>query len=212
MQSLASKFKIKKLLKKFIAFKQNYKFEYKTFETKNNELYCDGCLLKDKDGNIIPESEKWINVGYKLKNPLSKCLSNLFPYEFYFKGIKLHSAEAFFQGIKFVDKKTQKMLFNYAQLDSNNIKCSSNFDWTKIQCICFKGKLISRRSEEYQNLIYELYISLLQNPLYLGAIKQIGDRYVIHSIGCEDDTKTVLTRYEFEFMLNCLKDFVKIYM
>lgn len=212
MQSLKSKIKVKKLVKKFLAFKQSYNFNYKTFETKNNEVYCDNCLLINADGETIPESEKWINVGYKLKNPISKCLSNLFPYEFYFKGKKMFSIESFFQGIKFKDKKSQNLICNYYGLDSNNIKCTTNYNWKETQEIYFRGKKINRDSIEYNNLVSELYISLLQNPLYVGALKQASNKYIIHSIGVEDKTQTVFSRYEFEFMLNALKDFVKLYM
>lgn len=40
-------------------------------------------------------------------------LSNLIPYNFKFRGIKLASIENFFQGIKFKDKKIQNYIFSY---------------------------------------------------------------------------------------------------
>ena len=33
--------------------------------------------------------------------------------------------------------------------------------------------------------------------------------YIMHSIGDNDIKESVFTRYEFEYMLNCLKDFIK---
>ena len=97
-------------LKMFIEFKKNYVFNYKEIiEDDNCNLYCDGLLLKDENG-YIGESDKWINVGYNIHNNYSKLLSNLFPYEFEFRGIKLYSIESFFQGIKFKDKELQKQV------------------------------------------------------------------------------------------------------
>lgn len=96
--------KTKKELKEFKKFKENYKFIQKEVVQEEDNILCNGEIVKQGD-EIIGFSDNWINVGYKLKGPYSKVLSNLFPYEFNFRGKKLSSVESFFQGIKFKDTK-----------------------------------------------------------------------------------------------------------
>ena len=172
-------------------------------------MFCDGELLQRGEEKPIGETEKWINVGYKLKGPSSKVLSNLFPYEFVFRGKHLNSIETFFQGIKIKDKNTQEYVFKYSGLDSNNIKAASDFDWKESGIVYWQGKEIKRDSDEYDNIVDELYISAIQNPLYRNVLKNIN-KPIIHSMGEVDKKKTVFTRYEFEFMLNCLVEFLKL--
>ncbi len=201
--------KIKKELKDFKNFKKNFEFIQKEIVQEGENLFCDGELLQRSEEKPIGETEKWINVGYKLKGPFSKVLSNLFPYEFVFRGKHLNSIETFFQGIKIKDKNTQEYVFKYSGLDSNNIKAASDFNWKESGIVYWQGKEIKRDSDEYDNLVDELYISAIQNPLYRNVLKNIN-KPIIHSIGEVDKKKTVFTRYEFEFMLNCLVEFLKL--
>jgi hypothetical protein len=123
----------------------------------------------------------------------------------------LNSIESFFQGIKFKNKKAQKEVFKLSGLDSNNIKAAQDYDWKKEQIIYFMGKPYLRNSKNYETLIDELYVSLLQNPLFVDALKNVGGRYILHAMGEVDKTKTVFTRYEFEKELNCLKEYCILY-
>ena len=77
---------IKEELKEFQKFKSNYTFIQQEIEEINGKQFCEGEPLLDEDGNEIGDCEKWINVGYKYKGPYAKVLSNLFPYEFKFRG------------------------------------------------------------------------------------------------------------------------------
>ena len=164
--------------------------------------------LLDEDGKEIGDCEKWINVGYKHKGPYAKVLSNLFPYESEFRGKILKSIESFFQGIKFKDINMQNLVFNYSGLDSNYVKVCSGYDWNKTGILYFQGKEINRYSKEYEDLVDELYIFAIQNPLYRNILK-VTTRDIIHTMGGESKKETVFTRYEFELQLNCLKDFLK---
>lgn len=210
MKNIALQMKIKKELKEFREFKKTYKFEYKSLrQQENGAIFCgDDCIKENDEAQLLGETENILNVGYGIHNAMSKLLSNLFPYQFYFRGLKLASIESFFQGIKFKNKKAQKLVFDYSGMPSNHIKMASDFDWQETQTIFFQGKAYNRDSFEYDQLIDELYISLLQNPLYRNAIKKVGKKQIIHSIGKEEKSETVFTRFEFEFMLNCLKDFL----
>ncbi len=212
MKKLLLDLKIKKELKRFQNFKKNYVFCKKEVEKVGEKYFCDGeCVRENNESEFVGETEKFVNVGYKLHGALPKILSNLFPYTFYFKGHILHSAESFFQGIKFKNKKAQKLVFLLSGLDANNIKAGQDYDWTADNTIYFWGKPYKRNSKEYENLVDELYISLLQNPLFVDALKAVKNRHILHLLGEQDPLKTVFTRQEFERELNCLKDYCLIY-
>ena len=198
---------IKKELRDFKCFKEKFNFVQKEISQENEIFYCDGEILQQGE-EIIGNSEKWINVGYKLKGPYSKVLSNLFPYEFTFRGKRMCSIESFFQGIKFKNKKMQDIVLKYSGLEANNIKVASDYDWKKTGIIYWQGKPIKRDSKEYIELVDELYISAIQNPLYRSVLKKC-DKDVIHSIGVDSKLETVFTRYEFEYQINCLINFLK---
>lgn len=195
-------------LKRFKEFKKNYNYELKEVEEINGIQYYEGEPLIDEEGKEIGDCEKWINVGYKHKGPYAKVLSNLFPYEFEFRGKKLQSIESFFQGIKFKNTEMQNLVFNYSGLNSNYIKACTSYDWKETGYVYWQGKAINRYEEEYDELVDELYISAIQNPLYRNALKSC-EREIIHLMGAKEKCETVFTRYEFERQLNCLKDFLK---
>lgn len=208
--SLLLRCKIKKELKEFQEFKKNFKFEMKEIEEKEDgSKFVDGiCIREGEDGEYVGETDTFVNVGYKFHGPLPKVLSNLFHYEFKFRGHKLSSAETVFQSFKFKNPKEQKLLFKYYGLDSNNIKIAGDYNWRETGNVIFLGEEIKRDSKEYEDFIDEMYISLLQNPLYRGALKKAGNKYILHAIGGKTKNDTVFTRYEFEYELNALREFV----
>ena len=199
---------MKNELEQFLKFKKTYNFVPKQIIEKDGIKYCDGEQLTDEDGKELGESANWVNVGYNIKSNYSKTLSNLFPYTFNFRGKQLKSIEGFFQGIKFKDINMQNMVLEYSGLPALNIKIASDYDWKKEGNIYWQGQAINRFSEEYDNLIDELYISAIQNPLYRNVLKKC-DKYILHEIGSLNKEDSVFTRYEFEKQLNCLKDFLK---
>lgn len=132
MRNIFKDMKIKKELKIFQEFKKNYNFKFKQLVTDGEKVFCDGvCIKESADGEWLGESETFVNVGFSNHGRLPKILSNLFPYEFYFKGYNFASAEGFFQGIKFKDKKARKLVYKMSGLNSNRIKAATDFDWTK---------------------------------------------------------------------------------
>ncbi len=195
-----------KELEEFKEFKKNYKFKQLDIIEKDGKLYCEDELLKDENG-YVGESDKWVNVGYSFRGMYTKLLSNLFPYEFTFKGQKLNSIECFFQGIKFKDKDLQSKLFKYSGKEAVVLQKASDYNWKETGIVYWQGNPIKRDSKEYDDLIDELYISAIQNEFYRNAIKNCN-LSIIHAMGEIDKKDTVFTRYEFEYMLNCLHDFL----
>lgn len=211
MRSLILDLKIKKELKKFKKFKENYNFKLKHLDEKEDgSVFCDGvCIRENADSEWIGEFDNVVNVGYKLHGAYSKVLSNLFPYKFYFKGYKVASIESVFQAFKFKDKKTQKMVFEYDGINSNRIKACSNYDWKNSKILYFLGRPMLRDGKEYEEFIDELYVSVLMNPLFKNALINVKDKYILHAMGENDMFKTTFTREEFERELNILKDYVQ---
>ena len=200
--------KIKEELEEFKKLKKQYVFKQKEIIKIGEDLFCDEELLQKEGEKPIGESTKWINVGYNLSGTYSKVLSNLFHYDFVFRGKNLRSIEGFFQGIKFKDIEMQNMVLEYSGIESNCIKVAAERDWKETGIIYWQGKEIKRDSLEYDEMVDELYISAIQNPLYRSILKKI-DKLIIHSIGEENKENTVFTRYEFEYMLNALIEFLK---
>ena len=102
----------------------------------------------------------------------------------------------------------QNYVFTYYGTQAVHIKAASCYNWKETGEIYWQGKAIKRESKEYELLIDELYISAIQNPLYRNILMNCN-KTIIHSIGENDKKETTFTRYEFEFELNCLKDFIQ---
>lgn len=197
-------------VQKFREFKSKFVFKPLPLEEIDGVLFCAGFPLYDAEGKLIGECEKWINVGIMIKSPLSRILSNLFPYDFEFRGFLLKSLEGFFQGIKFRDPQTQQYVFAYNGLNAYYMKAASDYHWQESGYVYWQGTPIKRDSADYADIVDELYVSAAQNPLFRQALKN-ADRPLIHSIGNTDKTETVLTREEYEFEINCLSAFLKEY-
>ena len=213
MRNFVLDFKIQKELKRFKNFKNNFKFEM--LELSKNEdgsvFYGDLRLREGENGDWLGETDEFVNVGYTNKGKLTKVLSNLFPYKFYFKGRVHASVETVFQSFKFKDKTSQQLVLGYDGFNANRIKNCSTYDWRELGIVYYFGKSMKRDGKDYDDFIDEMYVSLLFNPLFVGALKNAENKYIMHAMGVEDKTETTFTRYEFEFMLNCLKEYVKTY-
>ena len=198
--------KIKKELQEFKQFKKTYQFQQLKIICQDDTYLCENIVVKDANG-ITGETSKWINVGYSLRGMYPKLLSNLFPYKFKYKGYTLNSIESFFQGIKFKDKRLQKKVFTYSGKEALVLEKATPYNWQETGIVYWRAHPIKRESQEYDDMLDELYISAIQNEFYRNAIKNCP-LPIIHSIGEESKKETVFTRYEFEYMLNCLHAFL----
>ncbi len=210
MRNIFLDLKIKKELKKFQEFKQNFKFELPEIETKKDgSVFVEGYCLKDgKTGEVFAEQENLIDIGFLYHGVFPKVLSNLFRYSFYFKGHKFESIEAVFQAMKIKNKSVQRKVFGYSGMVSNKVKAFADYDWKKDGIVYFQGRAMKRDSKEYDDFIDEMYVAVLQNPLYRQALKNTGNKILLHTMGLNNKNETLFTRYEFEKQINALRDFV----
>lgn len=195
-------------LQEYIEFKEKFEFVSPDIIEKDGIQYCNDRPIYAETGKFIAECDCWINVGYKIKGSLSKLLSNLYPYEFKFRGFQLKSIESFFQGLKFKDPAIQRMVFEYSGVDAYHIQAASDYNWKESGHLYWQGLEVNRYEEEYDLLVDEMYMAAAQNPLYRQALKN-ADKLLIHSVGKLSKSETVLTRYEFEKTINCLSSFFK---
>ena len=69
--------KYKKELKKFKEFKKTYDYKQLEIIENGNTYLCDGIIIKDENG-IVGQNDKWINVGYSLRENIQSY------YQIYF--------------------------------------------------------------------------------------------------------------------------------
>lgn len=197
----------KELLDKFKKYRQE--FTLKEVKVDGDNYYFNNILVDDGT-NRVWEGENFILVKYGAKNSISRVLSNLYPMSFKFRGKKVSSIESVLQGIKYKNKKTQAKVFGYSGVDAYHTRACNSFDfWGNDGVLYWQGKPIKRESEDYQNFIDELYLSVFKNPLYFRALIATDDKYLLHHIGRVDPKETVLIRYEYESRLYALQRLAK---
>ena len=146
-----------------------------------------------------------IDISYKAKG-IAKALSNLAPYPFTFDDVLCSSMESFIQSLKVQDINVQKDICAKSGLFCNSIKDMFG-DWRENQIVFWKGKAIKRDSEGYIELIQNAYDFLyIQSPLFRFALRSSKGYNLIHSIGLQDKTQTLLTEEEFISILDNLRD------
>lgn len=139
----------------------------------------------------------------------SSCLSNLFPYKFDFymskygidflKPIKCLSMESFIQGLKIMDPSLQReFMENFSGLNCIKLKFAIE-DWRKDGFVYLNGNKIDRRSINYSDIITAAYDCLYEtNKIFREiAIPYASKHYLIHSIGKDNASETLLTEDEY---------------
>ena len=199
----------KKEIEEFSKFEENFNFNCEQIVCVDDCKYFRNCIVEDSVKKYS-EGEGFLNIGYNFKNSLGRVLSNLYPIQFKFRGKKVNSIEGVLQGIKYKDKKIQNLILKYSGLDAYHTRAANTDDfWGNNGFLYWQGKPIKRDSNEYQLFLDELYLSASKNPIYKRALLATGDWYLLHHIGCEDISQTVLTRYEYELRVNSLREFLK---
>ncbi|MBO7527190.1 MAG: hypothetical protein J6T74_04745 [Clostridia bacterium] len=199
----------KREIQKYTKFREDFDFKYERVIEKDDCKYFKDCIVEDSLKKYS-EGNGFINLGYNFKNSLSRALSNLYPITFNFRGKKVNSIEGVLQGIKYKDKKIQNLILKYSGLDAYHTRAANTDDfWGNEGFLYWQGNPIKRDSNEYQLFLDELYLSASKNPIYKRALLATGDWYLLHHIGCEDISQTVLTRYEYELRVNSLREYIK---
>lgn len=126
----------------------------------------------------------------------SNALSNFAPHPFIFDGIQCNSMEGFLQSLKFKNPEMQKYICTLvgkaAKFKGKDKK------WWKEQILYWQGVEYPRSSKAYQLLLNRAYNALYeQNDGFRRALEASKPSILTHTIGKNDETKTILTQTEF---------------
>ncbi len=124
----------------------------------------------------------------------SYMLSNFYPHEFEFYGMKCGSMEGFLQSLKTNDSKRQELVCG---LSKKEAKIRSTDTWKKEQNVYWKGRTYNRHGNQFQFLLRRAYRAMLkQCPKFHEALAATGTKKLYHSIGKNDPHDTILTEKE----------------
>jgi len=147
-----------------------------------------------------------MDIGSKSGYP-SSALSNFAPHPFVFDGVECNSMEGFLQSLKFKSPEMQEHVCTLVGIRAK--MKGKNKKWWKTQTLWWKGKEILRKSNEYQEILDKAFTELSKNTSFRKALLASGNSVLKHSIGKNDQTKTVLTVSEFCSRLTRLRDIIK---
>ena len=138
----------------------------------------------------------------------SAALSNFAPHPFVLDGVEIASMEGFLQSLKFKNVDMQKyvctLVGKAAKYKGKDKK------WWQTQTLYWQDKEYKRDSKEYQLLLNRAYNALYQNEGFKKALEASKPSILTHSIGKNDESKTVLTQSEFCGRLMKLRMGVKL--
>ena len=172
-------------------------------------------LYRCHECNFISNAENCVNISFK--DPVSAPLSNLYPHKFMLYGfypssniseeqITIPSMESFLQGLKIKDANLQNIFMtSYSGMNACKMSATLN-DWKETGTLWFNGVPYDRYSDEYADLITRAYDALFEtNPVFREIVlPKFKDKILIHTIGKDDRSDTVLTEEEFRYQLNRL--------
>ena len=150
-----------------------------------------------------------IDISYK--DELTSPLSNLFPHKFVFytcdeDKTTCLSMESFIQSLRVKDPLLQKYVCeNYTGLAAYKLRRTLG-DWRDDGIVYWQGKPIIREFEEYDKLITTAYDRLFEsNPIFREVVlKKFKNFHIIHSIGDDSRSQSLLTEDEYRYQLNRL--------
>ena len=135
-----------------------------------------------------------LDIGIDTIYP-ARELSNFSEYNFSFDNIECNSMEGLLQSFKCPDKEKQ---IKICLLSGTKAKFKGKkFKWYLNQKLYWQGKEYKRDSDEYQKLLDRAFEALSDNKDFRFSLKNSFNLKLIHSIGKNQTSLTVLTNEEF---------------
>ena len=139
---------------------------------------------------------KEIDIYSKGEYP-ANVLSNFYPNEFVFDGMKCGSMEGFLQSLKYVCPKKQRAVCALSGKEAKEAG-ANKFLWKLLHEAFWQGKRYGRLSPEYRALVLRAYRAMYaQNKDVRKALAASRGKKLCHSIGSHNPKKTILTEREF---------------
>ncbi len=146
-----------------------------------------------------------INIYSKGKYP-ANVLSNFAANEFDFAGYKqIPCMESFLQSLKFEDSAEQQRVL-YMTAKEAKVYGSAK-SWNRF--LYWEGKKVDRFSKAYRSLLEDAYRSMLVNPKFKQALIDSRRNLFFHTMGKTVRRNTVLTWWEFVWILYKLRKDVR---
>lgn len=151
---------------------------------------------------------KNMDIGSKSGYPASS-LSNFAGHRFVIDDVECYSMEGFLQSLKFKEPLIQvevcKLIGLKAKYKGKPKK------WWQTQNLYWKGETIERKSDRYQQLLDEAFNAMYQqSESFRKALAASGEATLTHSMGKNDQSRTVLTNTEFCGRLTKLRKYGKL--
>lgn len=159
---------------------------------------------KEAVGKLIDEGrcyEPHLVVDIHSKgNFFSSTLSNFFETDILFDGVRIRSMEGFLQSLKTPDREEQKRICLLVGKEAK--KAGLEVPGFDQKTLWWNGQKIDRFSEEYTELLKRAYRTQFeQNEEFREALIKSRNRTLIHSIGNNKKSETILTADEFTGIL-----------
>jgi len=123
-------------------------------------------------------------------------LSNFTPREFIFQGEVCSSMEGLLQSLKFPLIEKQKRVRLMSDIKAK--RTGKKKKWYLDQKLYFLDEVIDRHSQRYQEIVDQMFDALYeQDAAFREELSMIKGLHVIHSHGCCDPRRTILTEDEF---------------
>ena len=136
-----------------------------------------------------------IDIGSRNKWP-ANVLSNFHDNPFYFDGIYCASIEGLLQAFKTKYANEQIRLCGLPGPEAQEAGREYN-DWKDSQYLHWNGKSYERGSVEYWELLLRVFDIENMSSDKIAGLLATGNRKLVHSIGKNDKTQTILTEDEF---------------
>ncbi|PLS19398.1 hypothetical protein CVD28_03000 [Bacillus sp. M6-12] len=137
----------------------------------------------------------------------SASLSNFSPHPFVIDGVECASMEGFLQSLKYSNPDMQK---HVCTLVGKQAKFKGKKKaWYRTQTLYWQGEEINRHSERYQELLDKAFSCLATNEKFQKALLATGTATLTHSMGHNDESRTVLTTREFCSRLTKIREELK---
>lgn len=137
-----------------------------------------------------------IDIRYNSDQKHAKRLSNLSSHPFIIDGEKCTSMESFLQSLKYEDQNEQRKIRALHGTAAQKKGQERNEIWQEKQMLWFRDKAYDRHSQDYQHLISRAFRACYEQDEYFKKALRDTKGTIVHSIGKQDPTKTVLTEKE----------------
>lgn len=144
-----------------------------------------------------------MEIGSKNSYP-ANALSNFAGHRFEFDGVQCNSMEGLLQSFKFKEPEIQKQICLLVGFGAK--RRGYNKNWWTTQTLFWQGVEYKRESTEYHKLLTRAYDALFTAESFRKALRAANNAVFTHNIGKTKKSETILTRQEFVYQLNRLRN------